>query len=271
MAAADDTDLTQVSWKDTAFIQQHGLNEHSIMPYFALSQFYDRSSLNEQIAMQARFNQLEAATLDKRQMTGIDYELAFASLAPPSLFIITKSMRRSPTHTDLLGAYYIIEGTIYQAPDCNALVSNRVLNSLHFVQKAFADLQNAARYQPAVGHFWESDEKAFAKATAALVADDNGLDDDDEMTPGDDIVVGVEGLTARSDAGSSVKAERRPLGGRPTRFLGDSADDRRRAGAFAASLDAAIGVTWSVAIEAPDACALQEGDAQSLAPTGDAA
>ncbi|KAJ3154016.1 Mediator of RNA polymerase II transcription subunit 6 [Geranomyces variabilis] len=269
MAAADDTDLTHVSWKDTAFIQQHGLNEHSIIPYFALSQFYDRSSLNEQIAMQARFNQLEAASLDKRQMTGIDYELAFASLAPPSLFIITKSMRRSPTHTDLLGAYYIIEGTIYQAPDCNSLVSNRVLNSLHHMQKAFADLQDEARYQPAIGHFWESDEKAFAKSAAALVADDSGLDDDDEI-PGDD-AAGMEGSTARSDAGSSTKAERRPLGGRPTRFLGDSADDRRRAGAFAASLDAAIGITWNAAIEPPDAWALQESDAQSLAQTGDTA
>ncbi|KAJ3160934.1 hypothetical protein HDU86_008296 [Geranomyces michiganensis] len=267
MAAADDTDLTQVSWKDTAFIQQHGLNEHSIMHYFALSQFYDRSSLNEQIAMQARFNQLEAASLDKRQMTGIDYELAFASLAPPSLFIITKSMRRSPTHTDLLSAYYIIEGTVYQAPDCNALVSNRVLNSLHHVQKAFADLQNAASYQPAIGHFWDSDEKAFAKAAAALGADDDELEDDLGISQNNDSA-SLEGSTARSDAGSGIKAERRPLGGQPTRFLGNSADDRLRAGAFAARLDTAIGVTFSAALEAPDTWPLSDVD---LAPVGDPA
>ena len=55
---------TDVSFKDTVFLQQFGLGEHNALDYFSTSQFYDPSCINEQIKMQARFNELEAASLD---------------------------------------------------------------------------------------------------------------------------------------------------------------------------------------------------------------
>lgn len=58
--------LLNVSFKDTAFLEVFGLSDQNIISYFALSQFYDKSSLNEQINMQARFNQLSAVELDRR-------------------------------------------------------------------------------------------------------------------------------------------------------------------------------------------------------------
>ncbi|KAJ3072425.1 Mediator of RNA polymerase II transcription subunit 6, partial [Quaeritorhiza haematococci] len=161
-----ENDLTHVSFKDTNFLQMFGLWEHNVLDYFALSQFYDKSSLNEQIKMQARFNELQANMLDRRRMVGLEYDLWYFTYQP-SLFVIRKKYRSSPTKVDLIGIYYIIEGTIYQAPDLYTLLSNRILTSLHFVEKAFVEAREEARFHPAQGYLWAVDEEEAAKARAA--------------------------------------------------------------------------------------------------------
>ncbi|KAI9103008.1 MED6 mediator sub complex component-domain-containing protein [Phlyctochytrium arcticum] len=164
--AAQYDDLTHISWKDTAFLQMYGLGEHNIMDYFSLSPFYDPSSINEQIRMQARFNQFEASQMDKKQMTGIDYDAVLASTAP-ILFIITKGMRRSPTVVDLVAAYSVIEGTIYQTPDLYTLLSNRILTSLHFVQEGFDAALSDYRYHPSLGYYWKRDQERYERELEA--------------------------------------------------------------------------------------------------------
>ncbi|KND04822.1 uncharacterized protein SPPG_00525 [Spizellomyces punctatus DAOM BR117] len=168
----EDQDLTQISWRDPAFLQHFGLGEHNVMDYFALSEFYDKSSINEQLRMQARFNELQTSQLDKRQMTGIDYELLYAIVnVQPSLFVITKGMRRSPNNVDLLAAYYILDGTVYQTPDLHTLVSNRILTSLHHVQKLFDGALADSRYHPALGHYWKEDEALYVTDKEASAHD----------------------------------------------------------------------------------------------------
>ncbi|KAI8919929.1 MED6 mediator sub complex component-domain-containing protein [Powellomyces hirtus] len=252
----EDEDLTHVSWKDTAFIQAHGLNEHSVMPYFALSQFYDKSSINEQISMQARFNQLEASQLDKRQMTGLDYELVYAVMTSPSLFIITKSMRRSPTQADVVAAYYVIEGTIYQAPDLHTLTSNRILNSLSHVQKTLTATLSGSRYHPAIGSFWESDEK-FLQPPAEEKLDEADLEKPPSLSEDD-------GDLSRKAVDQVTESKTEEI---ETRFLGDTTEDRNRAGLFAAKLDALVHTTWGSAIEPTDAWEEARGSEPEDTPT----
>lgn len=62
---AFEQDLTSVSFKDTNFLQMCGLFDYNVLEYFSLSQFYDKSCLNEQIKMQARFNELQVHALDR--------------------------------------------------------------------------------------------------------------------------------------------------------------------------------------------------------------
>ncbi|KAJ3005356.1 hypothetical protein HKX48_000729 [Thoreauomyces humboldtii] len=238
MTSPQDEDLTHVSWKDTAFIQMYGLNEHTIMDYFSLSQFYDKSSLNEQISMQTRHQADTTLRLDKRQMTGLDYELGFAKVMPPSLFIVTKSMRRR-THVDLVAAYYIIEGTIYQAPDLHSLVSNRLT--------AFDETLASARHHPALGNFWSSDEKALAppptKPQPQPQRPQPAKDEEEAASPSSPV----------------APTSRRPtVETTTTRFLGDSAEDRRMADLFAGRLNDVIYGTAGDAIEGLDAWGMDD-------------
>ncbi|KAI9201892.1 MED6 mediator sub complex component-domain-containing protein [Polychytrium aggregatum] len=158
-------DLTHVSFKDPAFLGTLGLHEHNALDYFALSQFYDKKSINEEIIMQSRFNQLQANQLNRKAMKGIEYELGYFSYQP-SLFIIRKLYRTDERNAALIGLYYIIEGTIYQAPDLATLLSNHMITSLHHVQKAFDEAVTSVRYHPSHGYMWSIDEEAIVKSVA---------------------------------------------------------------------------------------------------------
>lgn len=119
-----------------------------------MSQFYDKSCLNEQIRMQARFNQLEASQLDIKQMQGLEYELWYFT-HEPSLYVIRKQMRRSTQRTDLLAVYYIVQGTIYQSPVLHSLLSNRVLTALHHTRSAIELASHGYDFHPMKGYEWK--------------------------------------------------------------------------------------------------------------------
>ena len=101
-----DEGLAQVCFKNTAFLEQNGLSEHSVMDYFATSQFYDPTSINEQFHMQQRFNPSlqgsrpqgvgQGTTLDRRKMKGLEFELWYFT-HQPSLYVIRRQLRSSPT------------------------------------------------------------------------------------------------------------------------------------------------------------------------------
>lgn len=84
-----------LSFKDTQFLQFYGIFPENALDYFALSQFYDSNSLNEQIKQQTRFNQLQASQLDTKNMTGIEFELWHFTIKP-SFYVIRKQARKSP-------------------------------------------------------------------------------------------------------------------------------------------------------------------------------
>ena len=91
---------TQVCFKDTGFLMARGLTQENVLEYLSLSQFYDPSCLNEQLRMQGRFSNALSADEDTRArrltMRGLEYELWF-SVPVPSLFVIRRQMRQSPT------------------------------------------------------------------------------------------------------------------------------------------------------------------------------
>jgi mediator of RNA polymerase II transcription subunit 6 len=133
---------TGVVWTDKVWLSYFPLNEATALDYFSLSQFYDRSCNNELVKMQ-RLDPALMTTMD-----GIEYKLLGQS--SDSLFRVSKSRRTvtpKPAVT-LLAVYYILNGNVYQAPTAHAVLSSRVLQSLHHLRKSFDTLQKHSLPSP---------------------------------------------------------------------------------------------------------------------------
>ncbi|KAJ1962545.1 Mediator of RNA polymerase II transcription subunit 6, partial [Dimargaris xerosporica] len=119
------SNLTGIEWRFTEWLTANGgLRPDNIMEYFSLSPFWDPTSNNAVLKMQTQFNELQTAQLDLKKMTGIEFAVVHEKW--PTLFIIRKQRRRSPSEVVPLATFYIINGNIYQSPDLHSVVSNRL-------------------------------------------------------------------------------------------------------------------------------------------------
>lgn len=61
-----------------------------------------------------------------RNMTGVEYVLLHVQ--EPILYVIRKQHRHSQGQVTPLAEYYIVAGTIYQAPDLNSVLNSRLVS-----------------------------------------------------------------------------------------------------------------------------------------------
>lgn len=162
MGLQENGDLTDVMWNDRQWLALFPLNEQSVLDYFSLSPFYDRSCNNEIVKMQRLDPGLMAT------MEGIEYAVL---PSPPSLFLIAKNKRTiSPRpQVQLVAIYYVTNGNIYQTPSAHAVLSSRVLQSLHHIRQSFDVMQKHAVPGPAppsTDRHWVSSLSSSNTATA---------------------------------------------------------------------------------------------------------
>ncbi|XP_014243749.1 mediator of RNA polymerase II transcription subunit 6 [Cimex lectularius] len=139
--------LLGTSWHDSTWVPI--LNPSNILDYFSVrsNPFYDRTCNNEMVKMQR-------LSLDQlTNMTGLEYVLLHVQ--EPILYVIRKQHRHSPTQLTPLADYYIIAGTVYQAPDLASILNSRILTVVHHLQSAFEETSSYSRYHPSKGYSWE--------------------------------------------------------------------------------------------------------------------
>ncbi|XP_055627409.1 mediator of RNA polymerase II transcription subunit 6 [Toxorhynchites rutilus septentrionalis] len=145
-----------ISWHDSNWIPI--LNPTNVMDYFSekSNPFYDRTCNNEIVRMQRQ-------NLDLlNNMTGVEYILLHVQ--DPILYVIRKQHRHSPSEATPLADYYIIAGTVYQAPDLGSVFNSRILSAVHHLQSAFEEASSYSRYHPSKGYSWDfSSNKAIAE------------------------------------------------------------------------------------------------------------
>ncbi|KAI0768572.1 MED6-domain-containing protein [Trametes elegans] len=151
------------------WIQAHGpLTAENAFEYFATSMFYDKQSNNQVLRMQTMHTGVPLANEaeELRRFKGIEFALVHAE--PPSLFIIHKRDRLSPDEVRPLAVYFILNNRIYQSPDVYTLISNRLLTSLHSLQKSLDTLRtHRPAYTPRTGFVWPIEEPPSTDAAAA--------------------------------------------------------------------------------------------------------
>ncbi|OSD05932.1 MED6-domain-containing protein [Trametes coccinea BRFM310] len=193
------------------WIQAHGpLTAENAFEYFTTSMFYDKQSNNQVLRMQTMHTGVplvnEAEEL--KRFTGIEFALVHAE--PPSLFIIHKRERLSPDEVRALAVYFILNNRIYQSPDVYSLVSNRLLTSLHSLQKSLDTLRShRPAYTPRTGFVWPIAEPSTADAAASKKRAADG-----EVAPAADAtedLAGERGLGAAASVSDSKRQQNNML------------------------------------------------------------
>jgi hypothetical protein len=215
-AAGTDAVLTHLSWEDRAWLHHFPLNRDTVLDYFSnsqaspygvpakflhaevllqptpctLTQFYDRTCLNEQIKMQQGLSREEADEMIK-QMTGIQYaalpqdihqrvtqhkspctrrytlEHAHEQAATPTssartLYVIQKARRTaSSSRVEAIRLYHVLDGVAYEIPSLQAVLSARLARLSWLLGSAFSAVQEVT----------SPDAAAMLQAGSASAAD----------------------------------------------------------------------------------------------------
>ncbi|KAF8610485.1 MED6-domain-containing protein [Ceratobasidium sp. AG-I] len=126
----------------------------NVLDYFAACQlFWDAECNNNILRMQSQHLGTSVNLEELKTMRGIEYAVIHAE--PPTLFIIHKRERLSPTEVRPLEAYYVYKNTIRKAFDLYSLVSNRLLTAVN----CLSDSLNLIRpykpeFSPRTGYQW---------------------------------------------------------------------------------------------------------------------
>lgn len=118
-----------LSWSDSQFIPM--LNPSNVMEYFSQKSnpFFDRNCNNAQLRMQ------RLGLEHLQSMVGVEYMLLHTF--DPILYVIRKQHRADPNNVIPMTDYYIIAGTIYQAPDLGNVFSSRIVSNFNKLKIRF--------------------------------------------------------------------------------------------------------------------------------------
>ncbi|GAB2225660.1 hypothetical protein Droror1_Dr00006462 [Drosera rotundifolia] len=128
------TDMTGICFRDQLWLNTYPLDRNLVFDYFALSPFYDPTCNNEQLRMN-NIHPLDEGHLSK--MMGTEYILS--EVMEPNLFVIRKQ-KRDPEKTipAAMLTYYVLDGSIYQAPQLSNVFASRIGRSLYYISNAFS-------------------------------------------------------------------------------------------------------------------------------------
>ncbi|CAA7045851.1 unnamed protein product [Microthlaspi erraticum] len=127
------TDMTGICFRDQLWINSYPLDRNYVFDYFALSPFYDITCNNETLRRRS-IHPLDHSHLSK--MTGLEYVISDAT--EPNLFVFRKQKRDGPERVTPMLTYYILDGTIYQAPQLCSVFAARVGRAVYNISKAFS-------------------------------------------------------------------------------------------------------------------------------------
>ncbi|KAI5188413.1 mediator of RNA polymerase II transcription subunit 6 [Nematocida sp. AWRm77] len=130
--------MENTCFRDPVWLQHNSLTQSNVLVYFSFSQFYDRNSNNEVLRMQTINNPNIDADSFLTKMTGVQYCVHHEEA--PFLFVIKKCERLSPEKLLVLDYFYVMHGTIYQAPTEKEVSRTRYTNMVFSMMSTLNDL-----------------------------------------------------------------------------------------------------------------------------------
>ncbi|EER40369.1 RNA polymerase II transcription mediator complex subunit [Histoplasma capsulatum var. duboisii H88] len=189
MAAQPEVPLEEITWRSPQHVQMMGgyLHSNNILFYFAESPFFDKTSNNASLAVQASYNENFRHFLETREafegrlkgMQGLEFMVVHDPLQeaaaaggiqqqrvqqePSNVWVIRKQMRKKraglgsgPAGSDdeiqVLATYFVVGDSVYMAPSVLKIVGSRILSTVTSLTKALSAASPLPIFSPSYGH-----------------------------------------------------------------------------------------------------------------------
>ncbi|KAL2785681.1 mediator of RNA polymerase II transcription subunit 6 [Aspergillus keveii] len=176
--AQDPSSLEEILWRSPSHVQMMGgyLHSNNILFYFAESPFFDATSNNASLAIQANYNEAfrhfvetrEAFENRLRSMQGLEFVVAYDPLQaaaganaqfahePSNVWVIRKQTRRKRTGFEdevvVLATFFVVGDCIYMAPSVASVVGNRILSAVTSLTSLLKTASTLPIFSPSHGH-----------------------------------------------------------------------------------------------------------------------
>ncbi|BDD61800.1 Mediator of RNA polymerase II transcription subunit 6 [Monascus purpureus] len=147
-----------------------------VLFYFAESPFFDATSNNASLAVQASYNEAFRHFVETREafegrlktMQGLEFMVAYDPLQaaaqsetsfahePSNIWVIRKQTRRKRAGMEdevvVLSIYFVVGDCIYMAPSVSSIVGNRILSAVTSLTKLLRTASSLPIFTPSYGH-----------------------------------------------------------------------------------------------------------------------
>ncbi|KAJ5778983.1 hypothetical protein N7457_006703 [Penicillium paradoxum] len=176
--AGQDASMEEILWRSPPHVQMMGgfLHSNNILFYFAESPFFDPTSNNASLAIQANYNDAfrhfvetrEAFEARLKTMQGLEFVVSYDPLQaaaqtdnrfahePSNIWVIRKQNRRKRSGLDdeviVMSTYFIVGDCIYMAPSVASVVGNRILSAVTSLSQLMKAASTLPTFTPSYGH-----------------------------------------------------------------------------------------------------------------------
>ncbi len=79
----------------------------------------------------------------------------------PHLIVIKQCMRSTRVHVEVQAIYYILDGTVYQCPSVESVLSSRLRKAAYLLDSAVIELESFAKLDSKMRYTWNNDWQAL--------------------------------------------------------------------------------------------------------------
>ncbi|OQE21329.1 hypothetical protein PENSTE_c012G08785 [Penicillium steckii] len=176
--AGQDAAMEEILWRSPPHVQMMGgyLHSNNILFYFAESPFFDPTSNNASLAIQANYNEAFRHFVETREafedrlktMSGLEFIVSYDPLQaaaqpdgrfahePSNIWVIRKQNRRKRNGMDdevtVMSTYFVVGDCIYMAPSVASVVGNRILSAVTSLTRLMKTASTLPNFTPSHGH-----------------------------------------------------------------------------------------------------------------------
>ncbi|OJD24242.1 hypothetical protein ACJ73_04402 [Blastomyces percursus] len=190
MAAQSAVPLEEITWRSPLHVQTMGgfLHSNNILFYFAESPFFDQTSNNASLAIQANYNENFRPFIETREafegrlktMQGLEFMVVHDPLQEAAaaaaggkqqrkqqevsnIWVIRKQMRKKRTgmgsgaaggddEIQVLATYFVVGDSVFMAPSVLKVVGSRMLSTVTSLTRALSVASPLPIFSPSYGH-----------------------------------------------------------------------------------------------------------------------